>query len=105
MAEAAAVSTISNLNIVVQQGGNAQEMQPARQSHPEQHQMAASQEQADKATQERVTVQKSGDMEQGRLNADGSGKGRYLLRQKRKRKMSEAERQLQPTGRLLDTIA
>ena len=97
------MSSISNLNIVVQQGGSAQEMQPTRQLHPEQNQMVAAQQQADKALQTRSTVQQSGEMEKNKLEKDGSGKGRYLLRQKKK--ISAEAKDRKPTGRLLDTVA
>ncbi|MDX9786425.1 MAG: hypothetical protein RBT11_06605 [Desulfobacterales bacterium] len=99
------MSGIANLNMVVQQGNSAQEMQPARHLNPEQNQMVASQQQGEKALREHTTVQASGDMEKNTLNGDGAAKGRYLLRQKKKRKISDAEQELRPTGRLLDTVA
>jgi hypothetical protein len=99
------VSSVSDLNIVVQQGNSVQEIHPARQHSAEQSQWAASQHMAEKEVQERSTVQESGQMEKDRLNADGSGRGRYLLRRRMKKKMRAVRKAPTASDHLLDTVA
>lgn len=99
------MSSISTLNVVVQQVSSAQDFQQARQQSPDHAQLAASQQQAVREVEQRSTVQHSGEMEKNQLTGDGAGKGRYLLRQKKKRKMVPGEQESGPTGRLLDTVA
>lgn len=99
------MSAISNMNIVVQQGNSAQEMQQGRQNSPENAQLVASQHQAKKEANARSTVQHPGQTTESRLKGDGSGRGRYVLRQKKRKKKKAAEAQAEPTGRLLNTVA
>ncbi|MFH0730490.1 MAG: hypothetical protein V2B19_29615 [Pseudomonadota bacterium] len=99
------MSSISTLNIVVQQGNSAHDLQQARQQSPDHAQLAASQQQADKEVEQRSTVQHSEEMENNQLTQDGAGKSRYLLRQKKKKKVMAAEKDSGSTGRLLDTVA
>jgi len=99
------VSSISTLNIVVQQGKNAHDLHQTRPQHPDNAQLAASQQQAEKEVVQRSSVQHSEEMEKNQLKWDGAGKGRYLLRQKKKKKMVAEERESGSTGRLLDTVA
>jgi hypothetical protein len=99
------VSSISTLNVVVQQANSAQDLQQARQQNPDHAQLAASQQQAAREVEQRSTVQHSGEMEKNPLAGDGPGKGRYWLRKKKKKKILPAEEQIESTGRLLDTVA
>lgn len=97
--------TISNLNSVVQQGNSAQELQQSRQQSPENNQMLASQNQANKEIEQRSTVQHADEMEKNNLKEDGPRKGRYLLRKKKKKKKKSENNGPAASGRLLDTIA
>jgi hypothetical protein len=98
------VSSISTLNIVVQQANSAHDLQQVRQQSPDHAQLAASQQQADKEVAQRSTVQHSEEMEKNQLSQEGAGKGRYLLRQKKKKKIIATEKEAGSTGRLLDTV-
>jgi hypothetical protein len=99
------VSSISTLNVVVQQGNSAHDLHQARPQSSDQIQLAASQQQEAKEVEQRSTVQHSEEMEKNQLKQDGAGKGRYLLRQKKKKKVIAAEKESGSTGRLLDTVA
>lgn len=99
------MSSISTLNVVVQQANSAQDLQQARQQNPDHAQLAASQQQATKEVEQRSTVQHSGETEKNQLGEDGPGKGRYLLRKKKKRKITATGNESESTGRLLDTVA
>jgi hypothetical protein len=99
------VSSISTLNVVVQQANSAQDLQQVRQQNPDHAQLAASQQQAAKEVEQRSTVQHSGETEKKQLGQDGPGKGRYWLRKKKKRKITATANDIDSTGRLLDTVA
>lgn len=99
------MSSISTLNVVLQQGNNAQELQQARQQNPDHAQLAASQQQAGKEVEKRSTVQHTGETEKNQNTENGAGKARYLLRLKKKRKITAPDVIAESTGRLLDTVA
>jgi hypothetical protein len=99
------VSSISTLNVVVQQANGAQDLQQARRQDPDHAQLAASQQQAAKEVEQRSTVQHSGETEKNQLGDESPGKGRYLLRKKKKRKITATGSETESTGRLLDTVA
>ena len=82
------MTTISSLNIVVQQGNSAQEVQNTRHQATESNQMVASQNQAEKDVENRTTVLQSGESEKNRLNKDGYRNGRH---QRRLNKISAIE--------------
>ncbi len=96
---------VSDVNIVLQQGNSVQEIHSARQHGAEQSQWAASQHLAEKEAQERSTVQESGQMDRNRLDANGSGRGRWLLRRRMKKKLRKNRKQFESRGHLLDTVA
>jgi hypothetical protein len=59
----------------------------------------------EKEVQEGSTVQETGQTEKEKLNADGSGRGRYLLRRRMKKKMRHVRKLPPASEHLLDTIA
>ena len=100
------MGAISNLNVVVQQSGTAQEAQQARQS-PEQAQLAATQQQAEKENAKRTKVAGTGETEFLRLNKDGSHKKQHKKQtdKNKKSKKEQEQKTLGTPGSLLDTIA
>ena len=98
---------ISNLNILVQQGGNVQELNQTKLQSAEQTQMVAAQEQMTRTEESNAQVQEMEEFEKPCLKRDTSKEKRESQtsgeekRQKKKREEKEAG----STGRILDTVA
>jgi len=99
------MTTISDVNIVVQQGNSAREAQNVRTQPLDPNQMTVAQQQ-EKESEQRTTVSESD--ESDRIAPDQEKEGRREERQGAKKKApekSEAEKDPDAPGRLLDTIA
>jgi len=98
---------ISHLNILVQQGGSAQELQQIKQQSAEYTQTVAAQDQMARTAEARERVHKSGEPETSYLKRDKSGKkggGQGSGEEQREKKKKE-EKLPALTGNLLDTVA
>ena len=100
------MSGISNMNIVVQQGGNTQEMHHIKQQSAEHTQMVAAQEQMARAVDGKVRVPETGESEKPYLKREKSrkGKGDHPSGDQRQGKRKE-KKESDSTGNLLDTVA
>ncbi len=100
------MSTISDVNIVIQQGGSAKQTQKVQ--HPTQDfsQVVAGQ-QKEKDSEQRTTVQQADDSEKPKLDKDPSGRRKRDRRAERKKKKagSGKKKDAETSGKLLDTIA
>jgi hypothetical protein len=99
------MTTIPNLNVVVQQGHKAIEAQNVR--NPAQESNLASVLQPEKEDTKRTTVQEFEESDHVQLDSENSGgKGKNpRKREKRKKAKAPAEKPREGSGRLLDTIA
>lgn len=102
------MTTISNINIVVQQGEPAKEAQHVRNPQLDAHQLTPAQ-QAQKEMEARGTVNESEESEKIKTDQEESGE-RERSEQERKKKKQQQENlpdegNPDGTGRLLDTIA
>ena len=99
------MTTISDVNIVVQQGNSAREAQNTRTQPLDPNQMTVAQQQ-EKESEQRTTVSESD--ESDRITPDQEREGRKEERQGAKKKApekGEAEKDPDAPGRLVDTIA
>lgn len=100
------MTTIPNMNIVVQQGGSARDAQNVRNQVQNPNQLAAA-EIPDKEVVKRTVVHESEEKERSKFEKDSSEKRKeYQLQQERKKKKQVSEEKKAPkeTGRLLDTV-
>jgi hypothetical protein len=100
------MSGISNLSILVQHGGNSQEVHQAKQQSVEHTQTVAAQEEATRAVEAKARISESEGSEKPYLNREKSreGKGEQSSeRQKREKKKEKKESA--STGNFLDTVA
>ena len=100
------MTTISNLNVVVQQGDLSREAQQLK-NQPLDPSQATVSEQVAKETQELTTVNTFEDAEGTKFDTQGEGKRKSTAenkKRKRKRRPTDEENP-EGTGRLLDTIA
>jgi hypothetical protein len=98
---------ISHLNILVQQGGNTQELQQIKQQTPEHTQSVAAQDQMTRAAEAKARVQEGEEAEKSSLERDRSKKrrdGRPSGEEKKEKKKKE-EKSPASTGNLLNTVA
>jgi hypothetical protein len=99
------MTTLSNVNQVVQQGSNALETQNVRGQGHESSQVAAARMQ-EKDAQQLTTVQQFNESDKTRFdNSKSKGRQRQRKRKAKKRHMSSNENYLVRRGNLLDTIA
>jgi hypothetical protein len=104
---ASAMTTISNMNIVVQQSGGAKNAQNVRHMTQEYTHLMATQ-QKEKDLQQRTTVQHSEDADQTKLDKDRPDKRRKRRRHKDRRRGEPSGASVQESkdsGKLLDTVA
>ncbi|MCP3921810.1 MAG: hypothetical protein GY714_04415 [Desulfobacterales bacterium] len=104
------MTTIPNLNVVIQQGGNARDAQNVR-NQPQHTNSYVENQMPDKIQEQRTSVNELEEAEHSKLNKDKEGKRSYLRKKreaakKRKKKSKKAARFEHPngSGRLLDTI-
>jgi hypothetical protein len=98
---------ISHLNILVQQGGNVQELQQIKQQSAEHTQTVAAQDQIVRAAEAKARVQESEESETAYLKRDKSKEkkdGKFSEEEKKKQKKKE-EKGSASTGKILDTVA
>lgn len=99
------MTTIPNLNIVVQQGAAARDAHNIRQQPVDAAQSAVA-HQPDKEEQQRTTVHETEEGEHARFSKDGSGRRQPAenrpLNPKKKKK--EDEKPEGDTGHILDTV-
>ena len=104
------MTTIPNLNVVIQQGGNARDAQNVR-NQPQHTNSYVENQMPDKINETRTTVNELEEKERSKLNKDKEGKKSYL---RKKREASEKKKKTgkkkarfehpNGSGRLLDTI-
>jgi hypothetical protein len=99
------MSGISNLNIVVQQGGNTQETHQVKQQSVEHTQTVAAQEQAARAVEAKARVPDTDESEKPHLKRDrsGNGKGDHSPGDQKQGKKKE-KKESASTGKLLNTV-
>ncbi len=100
------MTTISNLNIVVQQSGGAKNAQNVRHTIQDPSQLAAAQ-QREKELQQRTTIQQSEDPKHAELDKDRPDQRRRKPdpRGRQDEESSESSTQAsRDSGRLLDTV-
>lgn len=96
---------ISNLNILVQQGGNIQGLQQIKQQSSEYTQPVAAQNLMERAAEEKDQVQDTDESEKSQLKEDSSKEKRDGRSSKEKKgKKEEEEKMLASTGKILDTV-
>ncbi|MCF8067770.1 MAG: hypothetical protein K9L30_04200 [Desulfobacterales bacterium] len=101
------VTPISEVNIVVQQGGAARDAHNVRHQGHDFNQAVAAQDQQGKDEQKQTVVQASDESEQAQLDPDQLKK-REQERQERERKKKEdaaKKKEIEGRGRLLNTVA
>lgn len=100
------MSGISNLNIVVQQGGSTPEMHQVKQQSVEHTQTVAAQEQAARAEEAKEQVPDTDESEKSYLNRERSGneRGDHPPGEQKQGKRKE-KKELASTGKLLNTVA
>ena len=103
------MTTISTLNIVMQQEGSARETQNARNTATDKQNHLVSADQKEKEVQQQTTVQQSNQSE--RIRADKDPKDKRERKRKNRRSSngaagaSEPKRRLRQAGKLVDTVA
>lgn len=100
------MTTISNMNIVVQQSGGAKNAQNLRPVMQEYSQLIAVQ-QKEKDVQQRTTVQSSEEARQAKLDKDGPDKRRRKYRRRSRSNPAAPEpaaEAAEGAGKLLDTV-
>lgn len=103
------MTTISNLNIVMQQEGSARETQNARHAAVDKQNQLISADQKEKDIQQQTTVQQSNQSE--RIRAEKDPKDKRERKRKNRRSSNRAagatepKRRLRQAGELLDTVA
>ena len=100
------MTTLSNMNIVVQQSGSAKEVQNFRHTTQEYNQVIATQ-QREKDVQQRTTVQLSEDSKRTQLDKEPpeKRKRRRHLKSRSKKTTSKANSGSDNAGSLLNTVA
>ncbi len=102
------MTMISNLGLLVQQGGSVRETQNIRQQPIEANQVAEIQNQ-EKVRKQRATVEKSGDSESVKFDQNRSGKRKRAYPGKKmhpeKNSSAPIEADQEGKGGILDTIA
>ena len=97
---------ISHLNVVVQQSGNAQDVNHVKQQAVEHTQMVAAQQEAAREADLRGKVPESEASDKLGLKREKSKeKNDGQQSQEEERKKREKEKEMAPTGKLLDTVA
>jgi hypothetical protein len=97
---------ISHLNILVQQGGKAQELQQTRQQTSEHTQSVAAQDQMARDAVSKGQVQVTEESERAHLKRDGSRKKKddQPSGEEKKKKKQKEEKTPASTGNLLNTV-
>ena len=100
------MSTISNMNIVVQQSGDAKNAQNIRHATQEFSQLAAT-HQKEKEVQQRTTVQQSEDPKQAKLDKESQDKRKQHSKGSKRNPESDGrpEQKKRLCGKILDTVA
>jgi len=101
-----AVTTISNMNIVVQQSGGAKNAQNIRHATQEYNHLVATQ-QKEKDIQQQTTIQQSEDAEPAKLDKDLPERRKKKRRSRSRLNTEESEaliRESKDCGKLLDTV-
>ena len=100
------MSTISNMNIVVQQSGDAKNAQNIRHATQEFSQLAAAQ-QKERDVEQRTTVQQSEDPKQAKLDKESQDKRKQHRKGSNRNPESDErpEQKKRPSGKILDTVA
>jgi hypothetical protein len=100
------MSTISNMNIVVQQSGDAKNAQNIRHATQEFSHLAADQ-QKEREVQQRRTVQQSGDPKQAKLGKETPDKRKQNRNGNSRNSESngEPDQKKRASGKILDTVA
>ena len=100
------MSTISNMNIVVQQSGDAKNAQNIRHATQEFSQLAAAQ-QKERDVEQRTTVQQSEDPKQAKLDKEPPDKRKQNRNGSSRNPESDKrpERKKRPSGKIVDTVA
>lgn len=98
---------ISNMNIVLQQGGSAQEAHAPKQQSAEHSQTIVAQQQVVREVEAKAKVPESETAEKLRQKKEQTGKKNeeQRSREEKKKKKDEKEKESAPTGKLLDTVA
>jgi hypothetical protein len=100
------VTGISNLNVVVQQGGAAQDVHHIKQQTTEHTQMVTAQQEAIREADLKGKVPESEAADKLRLRKDKSKeKNDREQSEEEKKKKKEEEKKMTLTGKLLDTVA
>lgn len=97
------MSTISNLNIVVQHGDSAKDVHNIKNTNVESGQLTAVQQ--EKEEEQNKTVQKSENSEQAKTDSESSSSRREKEKEKKKKKAEKESKASDATGGLLDTVA
>jgi hypothetical protein len=97
---------ISNLNILVQQGGNTQEVNQTKQQSSEHTQMVAAQEQMARNVDAGARVKEMEEPEKSYLKREKSKekKGDQSSAEEKKQKKKKEEKKSASTGNFLDTV-
>lgn len=104
------MTTIPNLNVVIQQGGNARDAQNVR-NQPQHTNSYVENQVPDKIQEQRTTVNEFEEAQHTKLNTDKEGTKGYLRKKKERssKKKKEGKKKARfehpnGSGRLLDTI-
>ncbi len=98
------MTTLSNLNIVVQHGDSAREAQNIRNQAVESSQQTAVQQ--EKQAEQEKNVQEPDHSEEVKADGEGTGNKKHGTKKKKKKKKEDAKEQPKDgTGSLLDTVA
>lgn len=99
------MTTLSDMNLVVQQGGSVREVQQIRHPSSDVNQLAAAQ-QPEKERQQRTTVAESGEAEKSALDQQrlSEREKRWLRQRNRTKKKQDAARPPGETGHLVNTV-
>lgn len=100
------MSTISNMNIVVQQSDSAKNAQNIRHATQEFSQLAAT-HQKEKEVQQRTTVQQSEDPKKAKLDKEPKDRRKQHRKGSNRNPESDGrpEQKKRPSGKILDTVA
>ncbi len=100
------MSTISNMNIVVQQSDGAKNAQNIRHATQEFSQLAAAQ-QKEKEVQQRTTVQQSEDPKKAKLDKEPQDRRKQHRNGSNRNPGSHerSEQKKRPSGKIVDTVA
>jgi hypothetical protein len=101
------MTTISDMNIVVQQSSGTKNVQNVRHATQEHSHLAATQ-QKDKDIEQRTTIQQSEDAERTKLDKDRPDERKKKRHSKTRRGIRASETSMpksKPSGKILDTVA